>query len=287
MTRASMLRQKLLLGLNPTGFHRISYNEWGAEKANHTLICVHGLTRNSHDFDTLAQQLSSNTRVICPDIVGRGHSDRFLNAKHYGFPQYLSDMTALIARLNVTNVDWLGTSMGGLMGMFLAIQPNSPIKRLILNDVGPYIPAAALRRIGRYAKAPPSFHTRKDAEAYIRTIYAPFGLLTDDQWLHITNHSIRQGGEENNYILDYDPAVIQNLRFKIRSINLWAVWEKVKCPVLVIRGENSDILTLKTLDQMQVTCPKLEVLTVKDAGHAPALMDSAQIDVIEAWLARS
>ncbi|MBL0942329.1 MAG: alpha/beta hydrolase [Alphaproteobacteria bacterium] len=276
---------KGLLGLNPIGFHHISYNEWGAEKTQNTLICVHGLTRNSHDFDALAQQLSLKTRVICPDIVGRGQSDRFSNPKLYGFPQYLNDMTALIARLNVTQLDWLGTSMGGLIGMFLAIQPNSPIKRLILNDVGPYIPAAALRRIGRYAKSPPSFQARKDAEIYIRRIYAPFGLLSDKQWQHITKHSIRQ--VENTYILDYDPAVIQNLRFKIRSINLWPVWEKVKCPVLVIRGENSDILTVKTLTQMQGTCPNLEVLTVKDAGHAPALMDLAQINVIKAWLSKT
>lgn len=281
------LQIKQLIGLNPAGFHHLSYNEWGAQKKQNTLICVHGLTRNSHDFDALAQQISSKTRVICPDVVGRGQSDRFSNPKLYNLPQYFNDMTALIARLNVTQVDWLGTSMGGLIGMFLAIQLNSPIKRLILNDVGPHIPASALRRIGRYAKSPPSFQTPEEAEVYIRKIYAPFGLLTDEQWQHITNNSIRQVENENTYILDYDPAVIQNLRFKIRSINLWPVWEQIKCPVLVIRGEKSDILSLKTVNRMQTTCPKFEVLTVKDAGHAPALMDLAQIKAIEGWLEKT
>lgn len=281
----ALLKHKSFLGLNPTGFHHLYYNEWGDEKSNRTLICAHGLTRNSRDFDFLAQDLSSKMRIICPDVVGRGQSDRLVNPKLYCFSQYLADMTALIARLNVSSLDWLGTSMGGLIGMFLAAQPNSPVKRLILNDVGPYIPSTALRRIGHYAISPPIFNSFDNAEAYVRVTYAPFGALTDEQWSHITRHSIRQISEYQ-YVLDYDPALAKNLHFVFRSVNLWPIWHKIKCPALVIHGAHSDILTPGTVAEMESSHPDLQVITIQDAGHAPALMDPAQIRMIEDWLDR-
>ncbi len=170
----------------------MAYAEWGAAEAARVVLCVHGLTRSGRDFDRLAAALAaSGCRVVCPDVVGRGSSDWLEDPAGYAYPQYLADMTALIARLDVEAVDWVGTSMGGLIGMMLAAQPGTPIRRLVINDIGPFIPKAALARIGDYLGQDQSFADLEAAEAHLRTVHAPFGPLTDAQWEHLTLHSVR------------------------------------------------------------------------------------------------
>src|SRR5260221_3599273 len=206
-------RHDHLLGLSPTGFHKVAYVDWrrdslaganGTENRPKTVVCVHGLTRNSRDFDQLAATLVSTQfeRVVCPDIVGRGSSDWLTDPAQYGYPQYLADMNALIARLNVPSVDWIGTSMGGLIGMSLAALPNSPIRRLVLNDVGPVISKAALQRIADYVGLDYRFSSLNALERHLRKIHAPFGPLTDAQWQLMAQYSQR-GLADGNLGLAY------------------------------------------------------------------------------------
>ena len=185
------------LGLSLGGFHRLAYWEWGPQDAERTVVCVHGLTRQGRDFDILARTFARRGwRVVCPDLVGRGRSGWLAQPAGYTLLQYGADMNALLARLDVEEVDWIGNSLGGLVGMMLAAQPGSPIRRLVINDIGPFIPGTALRRLGVYLNAPPPrFADLAEAERYIRTTLAPFGALSDDQWRHLAEHSVRPDGE--------------------------------------------------------------------------------------------
>jgi pimeloyl-ACP methyl ester carboxylesterase len=275
---------RYFLGLGTRGFHRLHYFEWGAPDKNPTLVCVHGLTRNARDFDTLAAAMQTDFRVICPDVVGRGQSDWLANADGYGFVQYLADMTALVARLDVEHIDWLGTSMGGLIGIMLAAQPGAPIRRLILNDVGPHIPQTAMQRIADYVGINPVFSDLGEAEAYLRRVHAPFGALSDDDWRHMAEHSTRplDGG---GYRLHYDPAIAEVYKSKpVEGLDLWDSWDAIRCPVRVLRGAQSDILTAGTAHEMTQRGPRAELATIADAGHAPALLFPDQIELIRAWL---
>ena len=199
--------------LGPHGFHRVLYREWGEPGNPRVVVCVHGLTRNSRDFDRLAAHLSRHFRVICPDIAGRGESPWLPHAADYGYPLYLSDMAALIARIGVETVDWVGTSMGGLIGMFLAAQPGSPIRRLVMNDVGPLVPKAALERLAGYVGTDPMFDGIADLEQYLRRTCAPFGPLTDAQWHHLALHSVRH--RPDGRLADRRALVTQRLRRSI------------------------------------------------------------------------
>src|SRR5258705_12854155 len=163
--------------LGPHGFHRVAYTEWAWPPGAPTVLCVHGLTRNGRDFDDLARSLSRRFRVVCPDVVGRGKSAWLSHAEDYGYPLYLADMTALIARLDVAEVDWVGTSMGGLIGMMAAAQPGTPTRRLVVNDVGPLIAKEGLQRIATYVGEDPDFDDLAQLEAYLRTVAASFGTL--------------------------------------------------------------------------------------------------------------
>lgn len=273
-------------GLSASGFHRIHYTGWGDLAEGDPLVCVHGLTRNGRDFDVLAHALSERFFAICPDIVGRGESDRLADPSGYGYPQYLSDMAVLLGHLGDQPVDWIGTSMGGLIGMFLAAQPKSPIRRLVINDVGALIPAAALQRIADYITEKPFFSSMEEAQEYIRAIHAPFGDLTDDQWRHLTTHSVRpaRGGFE----LRYDPAIADSFAQSVdQDVDLWPVWANVKCPVLILRGATSDLLTGQTADEMAARHPQTTVLQIEGCGHAPALMERQQIEAIKSWLERT
>jgi pimeloyl-ACP methyl ester carboxylesterase len=278
-------------GLSAAGFHRISYREWlppaTAGRTPATVVCVHGLTRNGRDFDALAANLvSHNYRVICPDVVGRGESDRLSDPMTYGFPQYLSDMTALLARLDVETVDWIGTSMGALIGMLLAAQPGSPIRSLALNDAGPLIPRAALERIAAYVGMNPLFEDFAAAEAFARATHAGFGNLTDAQWRRLTEAGVRPEGD-GRYRLNYDPAIAEPFRAQaVEDVVLWPVWDAIACPTLVLRGENSDLLLEDTAREMTRRGPEAELVTIPDCGHAPALMDEHQITTLQHWLDR-
>ena len=273
--------------LGPHGFHRVAYTEWGVADNPRVLLCVHGLTRNGRDFDPLARALQDSYRVICPDIVGRGDSDWLGQNEGYGYPQYCADMAALIARMGVEEVYWLGTSMGGIIGMLMASKPHTPVQRLLLNDIGPHIPAAALRHIGSYAGADPVFADLDAAAAYFREVYAGFGDLTDAQWRHMVGHGVRQRGD-GTYGLNYDPAIGTPFRREpIRDVDMWVVWDAVTCPTLVIRGAKSDLLRAETACEMTRRGPSAEIIELSGFGHAAALMSTDQISVVRDWLRRA
>jgi pimeloyl-ACP methyl ester carboxylesterase len=272
------------LGLGPRGFHRVAYVEWGEQPAPRTVLCVHGLTRNGRDFDRLASVLSQRWRVVCPDVVGRGRSDWLADPAGYGYPQYLSDMTALISRLDVTSVDWIGTSMGGLIGMMLAAQPQSPIRRLVLNDVGPLVPEAALRRIASYVGLDPRFGSVGDLENHLRKVHEPFGALSDADWRHLALQGYRRL-ENGQFALAYDPGIANAFKGKIADVDLWPVWDAIACPVLVLRGARSDLLLAETAAEMTRRGPQAEVVEIAEAGHAPGLMSTEQIHILRDWLA--
>ena len=269
--------------LGAGGFHRVAYVEWGRRANPRVLVCVHGLTRNARDFDRLAAALAGEWRVVCPDVVGRGDSDWLGDSSGYGYPQYCADMAALVAHLGVAEVDWLGTSMGGLIGMMLAARPGTPIRRLVLNDVGPFVPRAALERLRDYVGDDPRFGSMAEVEGYFRRVLAPFGPLSDEDWRHVARHgaSLADGA----YRLRYDPAIGVPLKVPvIRDVDLWALWDQVACPTLVLRGERSDLLLPETAREMKARGPRAELVEVPGAGHAPALMAGEQIAAVRDWL---
>jgi pimeloyl-ACP methyl ester carboxylesterase len=270
------------------GEHQIAYQEWGDRHQEKVLICVHGLTRNSQDFTKLAEALQVDYRVICPDVVGRGQSDWLSSSSDYGLPLYVADLLTLLQELNLTAVDWLGTSMGGLIGMSIAYLKQSPIRRLILNDVGPWIPPEAVERIAKYlCQAPPIFEDLIEVREYVKKVYSSFGNLTESQWQDLGRFSVSLN-HNNQYILNYDPAIAKPFKcFKsghFKPVDLWQVWNSIACPVLLLHGENSDLLLPETIEQMLVNHPLLEVEHLPDCGHAPALMSQLQINIVKKWL---
>jgi pimeloyl-ACP methyl ester carboxylesterase len=277
------VRESALLGLSRTGFHKLAYREWGPDHAV-PVICLHGLARHARDFDSLAADLAgSGRRVVCPDVVGRGDSGWLRDPMDYDYAQYLADATALIARLDCAEVDIVGTSMGGLIGMMLAAQPDSPLRQLVINDVGPFIPKAALERILDYVGTDPRFETLEAAEAYHRRTYSGFGGLTDPQWRRMTETSLRRAG--GGWRLHYDPGIAVPLRMaEVADVDLWAVWDAITCPVLALRGAESDLLLAETASEMSRRGPRAEVIEFRGCGHAPALLDRDQIDPVKAWL---
>lgn len=282
------MREGKVRCLSTAGFHKVAYVEWGHADNPKVLVCVHGLTRNGRDFDFLAQALEADYRVICPDIVGRGKSDWLTNKSLYVMPQYCADMVTLLARLNVETVDWLGTSMGGLIGMTLAAQPGNPIRRLVLNDVGPVITGVSLARIGDYLGKPPRFDRIEEAEAYVRQVSAPFGPLTDTQWRHLTVHAVHEG-KDGKIEFVYDPGIAQVYRQSQllsggKDVELWQLFDAITCPTLLLRGEKSDLLTAQTAQAMTQRGPHAKLIEVPDVGHAPTLMDEAQIAPVREFL---
>jgi pimeloyl-ACP methyl ester carboxylesterase len=283
------MRQRFVQCLSPAGFHKMAYVEWGDPTNPRVLVCVHGLTRCGRDFDFLAQALADDYRVVCPDVVGRGQSDWLRDPMHYAIPQYAADMVTLLARLDVESVDWLGTSMGGMIGMALAAQQQTPIRRLILNDVGPVIAAGALKRIGEYLATPPDFASPTEAEAYIRLIAEPFGKLTDAQWQHLTSYVIKSG-PAGRFQLRYDPGIAAPYAAAVQAegpgkdIELWPYYDAIRCPTLVIRGERSDLLSRETVATMTARGPRAQSVEIPNVGHAPMFMDDAQIAVVRDFL---
>jgi pimeloyl-ACP methyl ester carboxylesterase len=283
------VRSHSLACLSKAGFHRVAYRELrpGETGSAHPVpvICIHGLARNARDFDSLATVLAAaGRRVVCIDIVGRGDSGWLRDPLDYGYPQYLTDMAALIARLDCERVDIVGTSMGGLIGMMLAAQPDSPLRRLVMNDVGPFIPKAALERILDYIGRDPGFADLAAAEAYHRATYRGFGALSDPQWRHLTETSLRKA--DGGWRLHYDPRIALPLRAaEPADVDLWALWDRVACPVLVLRGTESDLLLPETAAEMARRGPRAEVVEVPGCGHAPALLEAAQTQPLRDWLA--
>jgi len=262
-------------GLSPHGFHRVVYYEWGDADNPRVVICVHGLGRNGRDFDVIAEALAPTRRVLAVDMPGRGMSDWLADPNDYVFPTYLATLTALIARSGAVDVDWIGTSMGGLLGIVMAAQAKSPIRRLVVNDVGPQLGAAALARIGTYIGQDPTFATFAEIETYLRQISAPFGPLDDAQWQYITQTNVRER-PDGRWGLAYDPGIAVPFRKAAAPPDLWPLWDAIRCPVLVLRGAQSDLLSGTVAAEMAARGPKPRVIEFEGVGHAPMLLDPAQ-----------
>ena len=277
-------REHALTCLSPAGLHRVAYVEWGDADNPRVLLCAHGLARVGRDFDDLARRLCDRYRVVCPDIVGRGRSAWLADPAHYQVPQYVSDMVALIARLDVESVHWVGTSMGGLIGMALASLPGSPVSALVLNDVGPVIKGAAVARIAEYLGQAPVFPDFAAAEAYVRAVSAPFRLGSDAQWHRLTETSLRE--VEGGFTLHYDPAIAIALAqgAPAGDIDIWPVYDAIACPTLAVRGAESDLLDRPTHAAMATRGPRARLAEIPGVGHAPMFTDASQIDVVREFL---
>jgi pimeloyl-ACP methyl ester carboxylesterase len=270
-----------LLCLGPHGFYRLAYASWG--RAGRPVVCVHGLSRNGRDFDALAARLAATGPIVAPDMPGRGRSDWMADKADYGYPLYLGAAAALIGSLGADEIDFVGTSMGGLIGMMLAAQPGSPIRRLVLNDVGPFLPKAALERIGTYVGQILDFAGLSDLETYLRRVAASFGTLTDRQWREMAIHSAR-ALPNGRLALHYDPAIGLPFQGELADVDLWPIYDRITCPTLVIRGGVSDLLRGETAAEMTRRGPKARLHEVPGVGHAPALLDEDQIGVIARFL---
>ncbi|MBK7791613.1 MAG: alpha/beta hydrolase [Betaproteobacteria bacterium] len=276
-------RRAHLCSLSAHGFHRVNYWDWGDPGNPRVAICVHGLARNGRDFDVLAEALSSTHRVLAVDMPGRGDSEWLADANDYGFPTYFTTLTALIARSGADTVDWIGTSMGGLLGMAMAAQPGSLIARLVVNDVGPVIEAEALARIATYVGLDPKFASLAEGERYIRTVSAPFGALTDEQWHHLTASNVRERAD-GRWGLAYDPGIAVPFRAAPAPSDLWGLWDAIRCPTLLLRGAESDLLSAATAAAMRSRGPRPAVIEFPGVGHAPMLLDATQIAPVVAFL---
>lgn len=277
--------RKSVLCASPTGLHRLSYLEWGDPENERVLLCLHALTRCARDFDRLAAALEHRYRVVCPDLPGRGASDWLKNPAEYVVPTYVNDMVTLIARLDVGTVHWLGTSLGALVGMALAAQERSPIARLVVNDAGPVISAASIQRIGGYVGKAPPFASFAEAEQYVRAVSESFGPHTDDEWRFLTEHAVRQA-PDGTYRVHYDPAIAVPFASLAGSADIesWPIWDAIGCPTLLLRGEESDLLTREVAVAMTQLGPRATLVEFPGIGHAPTLMHEDQIAVVREFL---
>ena len=281
--------------LDTRGLHRMAYWEWGDAANPQVLVCVHGLARQGRDFDTLARDLASDYRVICPDVVGRGRSDRLADPMGYAIPAYVADMVTLVARLGVAQVDWVGTSMGGLIGLGLAGLKNSPVRRLVLNDVGPVLEPMALQRIGTYLGVPAFWRTVEEAGDALWAISKGFGPHTPEEWLALTRPQLVAAEQDGvpGFKLHYDPAIAVPVRATTPEMAaagqamLWHLYDSLQCPVLLLRGAESDLLSADTAQAMAERGPKARVHTVAGVGHAPMLVQPDQRAVVRGFLLSS
>jgi pimeloyl-ACP methyl ester carboxylesterase len=267
---------------------RIGYVERGPEGAQRSVVCVHGLTRNARDFDVLSEALANRGfRVIAVDVVGRGRSSWLADPRQYAVPVYATQLKLFIEALALGAVDWVGTSMGGLIGMVLAAAEPQLIGRLVLNDIGPFVPMAALQQIRTYVGANRQFADIDAAETYLRSIHAGFGPLSDSQWRQLTLSSVveQEGG---GFRLHYDPAVSEAYtNLAEADLDLWALWDQIHCPVLLLRGGASPLLTPAVAERMRSSGPRASLVTFDGVGHAPALMTADQVSVVASWLSQS
>ena len=282
------MRESSVQCLSAGGLHRMAYTEWGDPDNDRVLVCVHGLARCARDFDFLAQAVCDTYRVVCPDVVGRGQSDWLKLKALYGVPQYVADMVTLLARVNAKTVHWVGTSMGGLIGMALAAQENTPIARLVLNDVGPVVALQSLQRICAYIGKAPRFDSYEQAEAMMRVLAATFGKLSDAQWRHFTEHAVRTAAD-GKIEFRYDPGIGEGVRLALeqaqgKDMEAWPLYDAIKCPTLVLRGAESDLLLPETVAQMATRGPRARCVEIPGVGHAPTLYDAAQIAVVKDFL---
>ena len=268
---------RYLSSLGPAGFHRLAYHEHAGPPGAPTLICVHGLTRNGRDFAALARALSAHYRVICPDMPGRGQSENLPDPAQYAFPTYLADLAVLIARLDVERVDWVGTSMGGLLGMTMAAQPGSPIRRLVLNDVGAVVAQAGLERIAGYVGRDPGFATLDALADSMAAGFAGSAKLPRATLLALAEGASRRRAD-GLLGFAYDPRIGDAMRAAPpQAIDLWARWDRVACPTLALRGEISDLLDADVAQEMTRRGPRAKLVEIPGVGHAPWLSTPDEI----------
>lgn len=276
--------------LHGTGLYRMAYWEWG-DPANPTvLVCAHGLSRQGRDFDTFARAMQGEYRVVCPDVMGRGQSDWLTDPSTYQIPAYAADMVTLLARVNAQTVHWVGTSMGGLIGLVVAAVRNSPVQRLVLNDVGPAVEPAALARIGTYLGMPIRWKDLDEAADALWAISQGFGPHTREQWLTLTQPMVKADGD--GLIPHYDPNIAAPFRAitpeiaKAGEAQVWAMYDSLRIPVLLLRGAQSDLLSPATAKAMQERGPKAELREFAGVGHAPMLTAPDQIAAVREFLLR-
>jgi pimeloyl-ACP methyl ester carboxylesterase len=263
----------------------LAFVDWGSRRRGGVVVCAHGITRQGRDFDALARAMVNDFQTIEIDMAGRGRSGWLADKKAYNFETYLRHVRALMDYRGVATMDWVGTSMGGVMGMLLAAEEDSPIRNLVINDTGPFISGAALEKIGTYIGANPRFANLQAASDYLREIHAGFGELSDADWSEMTIHScVREA--DGSYVLHYDPAIADPFKGPIADVDLWAVYDRIQCPVLVLRGADSELLTAETAREMTERGPRAELVEFPGCGHAPALMNEEQISVVHDWLRR-
>ena len=285
-TPSPRLRSVQCLGAR--GLHRMAYAEWGDPANPKVLVCAHGLSRQGRDFDVLAQAMAGDYRVVCPDVVGRGRSDWLADPAGYAIPAYVADMVTLLARLDAETVHWVGTSMGGLIGMGLASLPGSPISRLVLNDVGPKIEFASLERIGSYLGRSVHWPTLDAAADAMWAISKGFGPHTREQWLALSQHQVRPDGE--GYKPHYDPAIAVNFKAITQPMAAageamaWMSYERITCPTLLLRGAESDLLAVETAEAMRQRGPRAEFREFAGVGHAPMLIQPEQVAAVRQFL---
>ena len=263
------------------GPHRMAYHAWGNPSNSKVLICVHGLTRRGSDFKTLAEAMSHDYYVVCPDVVGRGDSDRLKNPMLYAVPQYVADMASLIKQLGVAQVDWFGTSMGGLIGMVYASMPKNPIRRMLINDVGPRIEPEAIKRLGSYVGQPFVFKERPDALQRLNEICASFGSHTPEEWEVYNGPMLVQ--KDGLWVMHYDPdisvpfASVNPIMAKAGEMAMWHAFKQIHIPMLIVRGGESDLLSAKTVAEMCRVNPHIRSIEIPGVGHAPAFVKSEQV----------
>jgi len=292
---------------NPAGAHRMAYWEWGDPHNPRVLVCVHGLTRCGRDFDALARHLSAHYRVVCPDVAGRGKSDWLTQPKRYTVTQYVGDMLTLIARLGVATVDWVGTSMGGLIGLGLAgalaasaaarparaahglpVEQTIRLGKVVLNDIGPSLDATGLARIAGYVGQPVVCENFAQAVDTVRQTAASFGPHNQAQWEDLTRHVFVQEGDV--WVKHYDLRIAEPMQsqnadaLRDGETRLWAAYESLTQPVLVIRGQQSDLLTEQTTQDMLRRNPHAQLYAVEGVGHAPSLVQADQVQRVADFL---
>jgi pimeloyl-ACP methyl ester carboxylesterase len=284
-------RIKTVQCISPTGLHDIVYKEWGDPANRNVLICSHGVTRVADDFDVLAPALADRYRVVCPDTVGRGRSGRLRNPENYRLPQYVSDMVTLIARVTQEGdrIDWFGTSMGGLIGIGLASLPGNPVRKLVLNDIGPTLDPAALQRIGDYIGQDLRFPNFDTAAKFVRDVSMSFGPHSEEEWFKLASDVLREDGN-GHWVRHYDMGLAQPFRSATPETAaadqalLWAAYDAIRCPTLLIRGEQSDLLSRETAHDMTQRGPRARLVEIPGVGHAPTFLRDDQIAIVKDFL---
>lgn len=292
----SQARLKSVQCSSPAGLHRMAYKEWGDPLNRKVLVCVHGVTRVADDFDHLARALCDEYRVVCPDVVGRGRSGRLRDPAYYTVPQYVADMVTLIARVegddtggDSPGVHWFGTSMGGLIGMMLASLEDSPVRKMVINDIGPVLDQGAVARIGEYIGQDIRFPDFDTGAAYVKAVSASFGPHTEEEWRKLAKDVLRQD-PDGQWVRHYDLGLAQPFRAITPQqaagdeAALWSAWDAIRCPTLLVRGEQSDLLSRATAEEMCRRGPKPRLVEIPGVGHAPTFVRPEQIAIAREFL---